>query len=87
MLALMALYLVAALHARAASRSRPGNERVLGSLTAMSVISFAAQGAILSLFVEPIYTLVVSLVIGLALAWSLDMRNSILPWRTQRVPS
>jgi O-Antigen ligase len=84
MLALMLLYLVAALHARAASRARSGNEALLGSLTAMAVIAFAAQGAILSLFVEPIYTLIVSLIVGLALAWSLDLNASILPWRTRR---
>jgi hypothetical protein len=88
MLALMLLYLLAALNARAASRAGPrADERLLGSLTAMAVISFAAQGAILSLFVEPIYTLVVSLVVGLALAWALDLHASILPWRTQRVAS
>jgi hypothetical protein len=84
MLALMLLYVVAALHARAASRAREGDERLLGSLTAMAVVSFAAQGAILSLFVEPIYTLIVSLVIGLALVWSLDLGTSVLPWRTQK---
>jgi hypothetical protein len=84
MLALMLLYVVAALHARAASRARGGDERLLGSLTAMAVVSFAAQGAILSLFVEPIYTLIVSLVIGLALSWSLDLGTSVLPWRTRK---
>jgi hypothetical protein len=85
MLAVMLLYVVAALHARAASRARPGDERLLGTLTATAVVSFAAQGAILSLFVEPIYTLIVSLVIGLALAWSLDLGTSVLPWRTRKV--
>jgi O-Antigen ligase len=84
MLALIALYLLAALHARAASRTRAGNFRFLGSLTAMAVVSFAAQGAILSLFVEPIYTLVISLVVGLAVAWTIDLHASVWPWRTQR---
>jgi O-Antigen ligase len=88
MLALMLLYLVAGLHARAASRAaRSDNDKLLGSLTAMAVISFAAQGAILSLFVEPIYTLVVSLVIGLALAWTRDLHASVIPWRTRRTAS
>jgi hypothetical protein len=53
----------------------------------MAVISFAAQGAILSLFVEPIYTLIVSLILGVAFAWALDLGSSILPWRTQRAAS
>jgi O-antigen ligase len=83
-LGLMLLYLVAGLHARAASRSRAGDEKLLGSLCAMAVVSFAAQGAILSLFVEPIYTLIVSLVLGLALAWTLDLGVSVFPWRTRR---
>jgi O-antigen ligase len=83
MLALMALYAVAGLHARAISRVRSGDERLLGSLTAMSVVAFAAHGVILSLFVEPIYTLVVSLVVGLALVWALDLNASVWPWRTR----
>ena len=84
MLALIALYLLAGLHARAASRSRADDEKLLGSLAAMAVISFAAQGAILSLFVEPIYTLVISLVVGLAVTWALNLTTSVWPWRTQR---
>ena len=71
----------------AASVSRTGDEQVLGSLTAMAVISFAAQGAILSLFVEPIYTLIVSLVLGLALVWTRDLNVSVLPWRTRKAAS
>lgn len=84
MLGVMLLYLVAGLQARAASRGARGDEALLGSLAAMAVISFAAQAAILSLFVEPIYTLIVSLVVGLALAWTRELRTSILPWRTRQ---
>jgi hypothetical protein len=83
----MLLYLVAGLHARAASRRGDADEKLLGSLTAMAVISFAAQGAILSLFVEPIYTLIVSLVLGLALVWTLDLNVSVLPWRSRKAAS
>jgi hypothetical protein len=88
MLALMLLYFLAALHARAASRAGgDGDERLLGSSAAMAIIALTAQGVILSLFVEPIYTLVVSLILGLALCWTIDLRRSIIPWRTQRATS
>jgi hypothetical protein len=67
-LLLMALYVLAALRARAGARLVDGIERVLSSNLATSMVIVMAHGVILSLYVEPIYTLVVSLIVGLASA-------------------
>lgn len=82
-LAIIALYATAALHARTAAREREGAERWFKSLAATSVVIAAAHGVILSLYVEPIYTLSISLVLGLALAGTLGLRSSVLPWRRE----
>ncbi len=62
------LYLVAWLHARAGARERDGPEAVLCTCAAAAVVAVAAHGVVLNLFVEPIYTLTGSLIVGLALA-------------------
>ena len=81
-LAVMALYAIAALHARAASRfSRADDERILRSLLTAAVLAAAAHAVILSLFVEPIYTLVISLALGMAMAGTDDLPRSVWPWR------
>lgn len=80
-LAIIALYAIAALHARAASRTRDEDERILRALLAAAVIAAAAHAVILSLFVEPIYTLVISLVLGLAMASTDELPRSVWPWR------
>jgi O-antigen ligase len=79
--AIIALYALAALHSRAASRERRGVERTFSSLATAAVLTVAAHAAILSLYVEPVYTLVVSLVLGLAMAGAMGLSRSILPWR------
>jgi hypothetical protein len=83
-LALLALYALAALHARAAARSQEGEERELGTAAAWAMVIAAAHGVILSLYVEPIYTLIVSLIVGLALAAGTSLPVSIVPWRRRR---
>ncbi len=80
-LAIIALYAVAALHARAASRMPDENQRALRTLLAAAVVAAAAHAVILSLFVEPIYTLVISLVLGLAVAGTDGLSRSVWPWR------
>ena len=82
--ALIALYAIAGLHARAASRQRDGEERTFSTLLAACVVVAAAHGIILSLYVEPIYTLIVSLVMGLAMAGGTGLPGSVLPWRATR---
>ncbi|MGH3116625.1 MAG: O-antigen ligase family protein [Gaiellales bacterium] len=83
----LALYLIAALHARAAARTSTGDERLLHVLLAGAVLAAAAHAVILSLYVEPIYTLVISLVIGLAMAGAAQLPMSVWPWRTRETPS
>lgn len=83
-LAMLALYVLAGLHARASARVRAGSERLFGTLAAASVVIVAAHGVILSLYVEPIYTLTVCLVLGLATAGMANLGASLLPWRTRR---
>jgi hypothetical protein len=80
-LAIMALYGVAWLHARAAAHHKEGRERSFAALTATGVVIAAAHAVILSLYVEPIYTLMISLLLGLAIAGNLDLPVSVLPSR------
>lgn len=67
-LMLIALYAVAWLKGRATSRAAAGEERDFSALTTVAVVMVAAHGVVLSLFVEPIYTLTVSLLLGLTLS-------------------
>lgn len=76
-----ALYLVAGLHARAAAREKEGDERLFATCLACAVVIAAAHAAILSLYVEPIYTLSVSVMLGLAVASAVGLRRSVWPWR------
>ncbi|MGH2790170.1 MAG: O-antigen ligase family protein, partial [Actinomycetota bacterium] len=55
-IAIVALYGISWLHARATASSTEGRERLFGTLVAAAVLSVAAHAAILSLYVEPIYT-------------------------------
>ena len=81
-LAVMAVYVIAALHGRAASRSaRVDDARILRSLLTGAVVAAAAHAVILSLFVEPIYTLVISLVLGTAMSGTEGLPRSVWPWR------
>ncbi len=81
LLGIALLYLISGMHARAAARSRKGAEAVLFTVIAGSIVIAAAHGVILSLFVEPVYTLTVSLVVGLAVAGATSLPVSIFPWR------
>jgi hypothetical protein len=65
-LAIVAVYVIAWWRARAGSRRSAGRERMFGALLAASVVSAAAHGVILNLFTEPLYTLTVTLILGLA---------------------
>lgn len=84
-LGIMALYAIAALHARATSRAREGDERILATLFTSAVVMGAAHAVILSLYVEPIYTLTVSLILGLAMAGAVGLPTSVIPWRTRAI--
>jgi len=83
-LAVLALYVTAGLHARAAARSREGEERELAAAAAWAVVIAGAHAVILSLYVEPIYTLVVSLVLGIAMAAGMRLPVTVLPFRRAR---
>lgn len=85
LIAIAVLYAVAVLHSRAAALQARGNERFFRSLVTAAIVAAAAQGVILSLFVEPIYTMVISILVGLAMAGTTDLTTSLWPWKT-RVP-
>lgn len=80
-LGIIALYALSFLHGRAAAWSRAGDERLLNALLAAAVIATGAHAVILSLYVEPIYTLVISSVIGLAMAGAKGLGTPVLFWR------
>ncbi|MFN2489862.1 MAG: O-antigen ligase family protein [Actinomycetota bacterium] len=80
-LAIVAIYLIAALHARAAARERSGTERIFYTALTAAAVVVAAHGVVLSLYVEPFYTIVVTLLLGLAMAGTTGLRRSFLPWR------
>jgi hypothetical protein len=79
-LMILALYVIAGLHARAAARMKDPTERAFSSLTASSIAIAGAHAVILSLYVEPVYTLVISLLLALAMAGAMS-----LPGRVVRV--
>jgi O-antigen ligase len=79
-LMILALYVGAGLHARASARERQDDERLFSTLIAGSVVIAAAHAVILSLYVEPIYTLTISLILGAALAGAQNLQRSLRPW-------
>jgi O-antigen ligase len=83
-LLLVAIYAIAGLSTRAAARLQGGKESYWATFAAVAVVIVAAHALILSLYVEPIYTLTVSLIVGLAMAGAAGTSGSILPWRTQK---
>jgi hypothetical protein len=78
-LMILALYLIAGLRARAASRELEGDERVFATMTATAIVITGAHAAILSLYVEPIYTLTIALLLGITMAGTLGLRSSVIP--------
>lgn len=80
-LMIVALYLTAWLHARAASKEKEGDEGLFAVCAATGVVIAGAHATILSLYVEPIYTLSVSVLLGLAVASATGLRSSLIPWR------
>jgi uncharacterized membrane protein len=81
---LVALYAVAWLFARRGSRlARVGDplQRLFSSMAAMSIVIVAAHAVILSLYVEPVYALTVSILLGLAIAGVTDMPGPLLPFK------
>ena len=80
---IIALYGIAILHARAASRVHTGAERAFSTLVTAGVVAAAAHAVILSLYVEPMYTLGISLLLGIAMAPASRLSASVVPWRTR----
>ena len=80
--AILALYALSALHARAGARAHRDKERLFSTLATGAVLAVAAHAVILSIYVEPIYTVVISLVLGLGMAGNIDLPTSVFPWRS-----
>ena len=68
LLMLLALYLAAWFFARRRARQSDGDNRIMSQMLATAVVIVAAHGIVLSLYVEPVYTLTASILLGLALA-------------------
>jgi O-Antigen ligase len=75
---LIAIYALAALHARTAARSASPPDSLFATCVTAAVIIVAAHGMVLSVYVEPVYTLVVSLILGLAMAAGMDSGSPLL---------
>ncbi|MFN2388445.1 MAG: O-antigen ligase family protein [Actinomycetota bacterium] len=82
LLLIVALYVAAGLHARAGAVVLKGDERLFSTLAAASIVTAGAHAVILSLYVEPVYDLTISLLIGLATAGTLSLGAPLLPWKT-----
>jgi len=83
MLLMLSLYVIAWLHARAAARATEGEDGIFASAAAMAVVIVAAHAVILSLYVEPIYMLTISLILGVATASATGSTRSIILWRRE----
>ncbi len=86
MLGIMVLYGLAFLHARTGGRKHEGREGGFSALAGVAVMIAAAHGVILSLYVEPIYTLTISLLIGVAAASVMSSEVKLRPPR-MRLPN
>ena len=80
-LMLVGLYVLAWLQARRESRREEGERRMLAQMLAMAVVIVASHGVVLSLYVEPVYTLTASLILGLAIVGIANGTASLLPWK------
>jgi hypothetical protein len=81
LIAIVAVYAIAWLHARASARMRDGDESIFATTIAAAIFAVAAHAAILSLYAEPIYTLSISLIVGLAMAGVRDLPGSVIAFR------
>jgi hypothetical protein len=77
-LMILALYLIAGLHARAAARMTGARERLFSTLVAASIAIAGAHAVILSLYVEPVYTMAISLLVSLAMAGALSLPGKVM---------
>jgi O-antigen ligase len=80
-LMITALYVIAGLHTLAASRSLDGHAGLFGNAALAGIVAAGAHAVVQNLYVEPIYTLTICLVLGLAMAGGLRPGVSLLPWR------
>lgn len=81
-LGIIALYLFAGLHARKTARERDGTGALFATMIATCMVIAGAHAVILNLFVEPVYTLTVSVIVGLAIAGATDLSpRALLPRR------
>jgi hypothetical protein len=78
------VYLIAALSARAGSRTHGGKEQLFATLMTAAIVSAMSHATILSLYVEPTYTLSVSLFLGLATLTGGGLSNLKVPWRNKQ---
>ena len=81
MLLPIALYVVAWLFARRGVYSQGEPSRTFSAMAATAVVIVAAHAALLNLYIEPIYTLTVSVVVGLAIAGVSELPGPLLPFR------
>jgi hypothetical protein len=80
---ILAVYVTSGLHARRLARERTDKERMFATLATTAIVIVAAHAIILSLFVEPVYTLTISLVLGMAMAGTSGLSGSVIPWRSR----
>jgi hypothetical protein len=78
-IAIFVIYALAWLHARTAAWQKRDEERVMATMLATSVVLLTAHAAILSLYVEPIYTLSISLLVGMAMASGQKLSGAVWP--------
>ena len=83
-LGILALYVLAILVARARARRDEDEERNFSAFAATAAVTAAAHAVILSIYVEPVYTLVIALVLGLSLAGAAEFSLSQLIPRRRR---
>ena len=82
-LAILSLYTLSALHARAGARFHRDKDQLFSTVAAGAVVAVAAHAVVLSLYVEPIYAFVISLVLGLAMAGNSGLPATVIPWRSK----
>ena len=54
---------------------------MLSQMLAVAITIVAAHGIVLSLYVEPVYTLTATILLGLAIAGVTNARGPLVPWR------